>query len=368
MSKDADKAKSRIFYYDAIKVLAIYLVCLYHYNHLDCNILDGKNVGAYLNYYFYGIPSMAVPLFFMVNGALLLNKPCKLENHLRKVLYLYILVFVWSAISLVVFIPIEGTSYSLKEFLKAWFYLKQGTSNHLWFLQTLISVYLLFPILKVIYDLPQRKLLKLFSAIVFVFSFGNQLFNNLLNVAEFVLGVNHIKGDSFNLFPEINPFGNHYYAFFYFVLGGILSEKVANQENKVPARVWLISFSIASFFLFLYGVVMTKSNSVSYDTVWYGYYSIMTLAMATSAFLFFSKLNYKNELINRLLVIIGSSTLGIYFVHRFVGAMTISHFSGLILSSNLLLNLLYGCLLILGSLSMVLVLKKLPFLRKTVDV
>jgi surface polysaccharide O-acyltransferase-like enzyme len=168
MSKDT--AKSRIFYYDAIKVLAIYLVCIYHYNHLDCNILDSQNnIGAYLNYYFYGIPSMAVPLFFMVNGALLLNKPCKLENHLRKVLYLYILVFVWSAISLVVFIPIEGTSYSLKEFLKAWFYLKQGTSNHLWFLQTLISVYLIFPFLKVIYDLPQRKLLKLFSIIIFVF-------------------------------------------------------------------------------------------------------------------------------------------------------------------------------------------------------
>jgi surface polysaccharide O-acyltransferase-like enzyme len=183
-----------------------------------------------------------------------------------------------------------------------------------------------------------------------------------------MLGVNHIKDDSFNLFPIINPFGNRYYAFFYFVLGGILSEKVANGENKVSVRVSLISFSIALFSLFLYGIVMTKSNNAPYDTVWNGYYSIMTLAMATSAFLFFSKLTYNNELINRLLVIIGSSTLGIYFVHRFVGAMTISYFSGLGLSNNLVLNLLYGCLLILCSLSIVLVLKKLPFLRKVVDV
>jgi surface polysaccharide O-acyltransferase-like enzyme len=368
MYTDKDKAKNRIFYYDGIKTLAIYLVCIYHYNNLDYNIIDSRDIGVYLNYYFYGIPSMAVPLFFMVNGALLLNKSYKLESHLRKIVYLYILFFVWSAISLIVFIPIEGTSYSLKEFLTSWFYLKQGTSNHLWFLQALIAVYLLFPFLKIIYDLPQRKLLKLFSFIIFVFSFGNLFLNSVFNVVEFIFGFNYFKGDPFNLFPVINPFGNYYYAFFYFILGGIISDKVANRKNNVSIRVLLIIFSTALFLLFLYGVLMTKSNNVFYDTVWNGYDSIMTLTMSTSVFLFFSKLSYKNRIINRFLVMIGSSTLGIYFVHRFVGSVTISYFHNLILSENLVLNLLYGCLLILSSLLIVLILKRLPLLRKIVDV
>lgn len=367
MCADKNKAKNRIFYYDAIKALAIYLVCIYHYNNLDYNIIDSQDIGVYLNYYFHGISSMAVPLFFMVNGALLLNKPYKLEIHLRKVVYLYILIFVWSAISLIGFIPIEGASYSLKEFLKSWFYLKARTSDHLWFLQALVSVYLFFPFLKTIYDLPQRNLLKLFSFIIFVFSFGNLFLNSLFNIVEFIFGFNYIKNDSWNyLFPSINPFGNYYYAFFYFTLGGILSEKVVNKEANLSIRVLLIIFSSALFLLFLYGVLMTKSNNVLYDTVWNGYYSIMTLTMSTSIFLFFSKLNYKNEVINHFLVIIGSNTLGIYLIHRFVGAMTISYFCNLILSKNLVLNLLYGSLLILSSLLIVLILKKLPLLKKIV--
>lgn len=195
MLTNKEKTKNRIFYYDAIKGLAIYLVCIYHYNNLNNNILDNPNFEVYINYYFYGISSVAVPLFFMVNGALLLNKQYTLRNHLIKVVYLYTLVYVWSFVSLIIFIPIEGISYSLKEFFKAWFYLKTGTSNHLWFLQTLISVYLLFPFIKQIYDLPQRKLLKLFCLIIFIFSFGNLFLNSLINVVEFTLGFNYFKND-----------------------------------------------------------------------------------------------------------------------------------------------------------------------------
>jgi surface polysaccharide O-acyltransferase-like enzyme len=267
-----------------------------------------------------------------------------------------------------VFIPIEGNSYSLKDFFQAWFFLKQGISNHLWFLQALISVYLLFPIIKEIYDIPERKLLKLFCFIVFAFSFGNLFLNSLLNLVEFVLGLNLLKNDSFNFFPTINPFGNYYYTFFYFIAGGILSERVTNNKINVSIRVLLVSFFTALFVLFLYGVIMTASNNLVYDTVWNGYYSIMTLIMSVSTFLFFSKLTYENKKINHSLVIIGSNTLGIYLVHRFVGHVTLPYFRSLILSNSLVSNILYDFLLVLSSLLIVFILKQLPLLRKTVDI
>ncbi len=367
MNVGKSKEKSRIFYFDAIKVFAIYFLCMYHYNNLDFNIISSQNIWVYFNYYFHGIASVAVPLFFMVNGALLLNKPYKLEKHFKKLAYLYILIFVWSAITLIAFIPIEGTSYSLKEFVKSWFYFKEEINNHLWFLQALISVYLFFPFLKVIYDLPQRQLLKVLSLIIFVFSFGNFFLNNIFNVIEFIFGFNYTNSDLHNLFPMINPFGNYYYAIFYFILGGILAKKIENREINVSIKILLIVFFTALFLLFLYGIVMTLSNNVFYDTVWNSYYSIMTLIMSTSIFLFFSKFSYKNETINRFIGLIGSSTLGIYLVHRFVGAMTISSFQNLTLSKTLGLNLLYGCLLVLGSLLIVLILQKLPLLKKTVN-
>ncbi|TWH39956.1 acyltransferase [Dulcicalothrix desertica] len=363
-----EKTKSRIYYYDAIKALAIYLVCIYHYNNLNTNILDNPNFGVYINYFFYGISSIAVPLFFMVNGALLLNKSYNLRSHLKKVLYLYILVSVWSFIYSVIFIPIEGVSYSIKEFLMAWFFLKEGTSEHLWFLKALISVYLLFPFIKEFYDVPGRKLLKLFCCIVFVFSFGNLFLINLLNSAKFVFGSNYLNDNSFDFFPMVNPFGNYSYTLFYFIVGAVLSEKIKSNKINVSTKVLVTSFFTALFALFLYGVLMTVSSNTFYDTVWNGYYSIMTLIMSASTFVFFSKLTYANDKVNNCLTIIGASTLGIYLVHRFVGAVTIPYFRGLILSNGLVLNIIYGLLLVLGSLLIVLLLKKLPLLRKIVNI
>lgn len=368
MYTNAKKTKNRVFYYDAIKVLAISLVCIYHYNNLNFNILDNQNFGVYLNYYVQSISSMAVPLFFMVNGALLLNKPYKLRSHLEKVFYLYILFFVWSFISLIIFIPIEGASYSLKEFLKAWFLLKQGTSNHLWFLQALISVYLLFPFIKLIYDLPDRILLKLFCFIIFIFSFGNLFLSSLLNSVEFMFRLNYFKHDSFSFFPGINPFGNYYYALFYFVAGGVMAERIKDNKINVSIRALLASFLIALFLLFLYGILMSVSNKVLFDTVWDGNYSIMTLIMASSTFLFFSKLTYEKEKINYALAIIGSNTLGIYLIHRFVGAITLPYFRNLTLSNSLVLNILYALFLVLSSLLIVFIVKKFPLLRKTVNI
>ena len=365
---DIYKEKNRILYYDAIKALAIYLVCLYHYSNLPSNILDHHNFVNYVNYFFHGMPSMAVPLFFMVNGSLLLNKPYTLKNHLNKILYLYILVFTWSFISLIAFIPLEGQSDSLKDFIKALFYFKQGVSNHLWFLQTLISIYLLFSFIKKIYDSPQQKLLHLFCFIVFLFSFGNMFLNILVNLVEFIFGFNYFKNDSFDFFPIINPFGNYYYSFFYFIVGGILSKNISNNKIILSMKWSIISFFLALFMLFLYGLMMTVSNNVFYDTVWNGYYSIMTLVMSISTFLFFSKLSYKIEKINRFLVMISSNTLGIYLIHRFVGAATIPYFHNLILSSTLPVNILYGFFVMLNSLLIVIILKKVPLLRKTVDI
>jgi surface polysaccharide O-acyltransferase-like enzyme len=366
--KTREKAGGRVFYYDAIKFLAIFLVCIYHYNNLESNILVQPGFSVYVNYYLHGFSSMAVPLFFMVNGALLLNRSYKFENHLKKTFHLYILFYLWSAISLAIFILIDGGAYSLREFLKEVFYLKADVSNHLWFLQALISVYLLFPFIKVIYDLPQRMLLTWLCAIIFVFSFGNLFLNGLLNVASFALSYEFSRHDTFDFFPIINPFGNYFYAVFYFIAGGVLAEKVRNNEINISKVVLAVSFIAASLVLFMYGILMTVSNNAVYDTVWNGNSSIMTLIMSVSTVLFFSKLDYKNEKVNRYLVAVSSGTLGIYFVHRFVGATTLPYFKSLTLSTNLLSNILYTLILMLASLLITIILNKLPVIRKLIGI
>lgn len=84
------KPKTRIYYFDALKTISIFLVCIYHYNALNLDIINNPGLGVYINYLFYGLSSMAVPLFFMVNGALLLNRPYRLGKHIKKrFIYIY---------------------------------------------------------------------------------------------------------------------------------------------------------------------------------------------------------------------------------------------------------------------------------------
>ncbi|KAI9135305.1 acyltransferase [Acaryochloris sp. CCMEE 5410] len=367
------KPKTRIYYFDALKTISIFLVCIYHYNALNLDIINNPGLGVYINYLFYGLSSMAVPLFFMVNGALLLNRPYRLGKHIKKTIYLYILLNLWSLISLALFIPIDGATYSIKEFVSAWFLLKVHVSNHLWFLQALISVYLLFPVIKAVYDLEDNKLtLKILCFVVFIFSFGSLFLHTILNVAETVLGFNYINSNSFNFFPGLNPFNQYAYTYIYFILGGILSaqfspDKIGAKRTISLRKKSLFSFLLAWVSLFLYGVMTTVSSQSFYDTVWNGYYSMMTLVMSAACFYFLSSLSYGNKLLNSVFVVVGTSTFGIYLLHRFVGAVSIKYFQNIPFSTNLFPNLLYCLGVVAVTLLAVQVLKAIPLFRKTVD-
>ncbi|WP_249369731.1 acyltransferase [Acaryochloris marina] len=367
------KPKTRVYYFDALKTISICLVCIYHYNALNLDIINNPGLGVYINYLFYGLSSMAVPLFFMVNGALLLNRPYQLKKHIRKTIYLYVLLNLWSLISLTLFIPIEGTTYSIKEFLSSWFLLKVHVSNHLWFLQALVSVYLLFPVIKAVYDLEDNKLtLKILCFVVFIFSFGSLFLHTILNVAETVLGFNYINSNSFNFFPGINPFNQYSYAYIYFILGGVLADqfspdKIGSERTISLRRISLFSFLLAWMSLFLYGVMTTVSSQSFYDTVWNGYYSMMTLVMSAACFYFLSSLSYGNKILNSVFVVVGTSTFGIYLLHRFVGAVSIKYFQNIPFSTNLVPNLLYSFCVVAVTLLAVQVLKAIPLFRRTID-
>ncbi len=365
-------ANKRILYYDAIKTLAIFFVCFYHFNAINVDIINNHNSTTYINYFFYSIGSIAVPLFFMINGALLLNKEYNLKKHLWKTFRIYLLVVVWSFITLSVLIPICGDTYSFVDFFRSGWYLKKTRNDHLWFLMTLISIHLLFPFIKEIYDNAKHQILYLFCSIIFIFSFGNLFVNSIANVAEYILGINYLKGDDIYLFPLINPFGNpfgnYFYSILYFILGGILSKKVSQNRVKISSTLLIAIFLVSLSMLFLYGTIMFSSNKSFYDTVWNGYFSIMTLTMSLSTFLLLSKIDYNNKKINSFLKIIGANTLGIFLVHRFFGYATFPFFCKLPHSDNIFVNIIYGLIILLLSLLLSIIIKKIPIVKRVLKI
>src|SRR5467141_2314788 len=109
----------------------------------------------------------------MVNGYLLLNRPLDLRRHLLKTFRLYLLTLTWSLITVLCLIKIDGDSYSAWQFIHTVLFLKLGVNNHLWFLFALVSIYLLLPAVKVVYDHPNQRVIWWLLALIFVFSFGD---------------------------------------------------------------------------------------------------------------------------------------------------------------------------------------------------
>ena len=80
------KTSQRHLYLDILKILAIVMVCSYHFCWAGgIGFSDPLSFSVGLRRMFFGINSTCVPLFFMVNGALLLSaSACDVSRHLDR--------------------------------------------------------------------------------------------------------------------------------------------------------------------------------------------------------------------------------------------------------------------------------------------
>lgn len=359
--------KPRSHYLDTLKVGAIFLVCFYHAALLDLDVIAHHTAPVYAHFFLEAFASVAIPLFFMVNGALLLNRDLNLRRHLGKTVSLYFLIFIWGAITLYGQAIIRGEHYSPSGFVWALWELKPGRINHLWFLNAIVMIYLLLPILKEIYDSRRKAVLGWMLAMLFVFSFGNLFLNWLVNMARFlfdVQGFDLAKQDAFDFFKRINPFGGYFYAIFYFVIGGCLGKAVQEDRPRIASHRLVALLLLSWIALFSYGLMRSEQTGILYDPVWNGYYSIPTLLMAVSLFVLASRLRHENNRVNAWLTIVGANTLGIYLLHPVLIPLFEPHYRGLSIASDIFANLVYVLAILLLSLGMAIVIGKTPAIRR----
>lgn len=348
---------------DLIKCIGIYMVCFYHFNTLNFNFLEG-NMVTYFYYFIKGIFSICVALFFMVNGALMLNKELDLSKHIKKVIRLVILTYIWGVIQLIVYIPIKGDNYTIGSFINSLLSWQQGRINSLWFLQTLVCIYILFPLIKCVYDNIDKKLINYVLISIFLLTFGIVLGNMLINVLQFIKGSRGIERTFFNVFIQpFNPYKGFYsYSLVYFILGGILFKKLQFDEIYVSKIKISLLYIISLIILFSYGLLMSFANNKIYDIVWNGYDTIMALIMCICIFILCFKLENRLGRFNNIIRVIGENTLGIYLIQGLVGYALRPLY--LLLNAGLLMNIILILILMFICLGIVLVLKKIPIIKE----
>lgn len=366
------KLINRVQFIDAAKVLAIYFVIFYHSSPpLEQFLVRSDDFSTYLRYLVFGVLSTGVPLFFTINGYLLLNRPLRFWPHVTKTFRLYFLTIIWSVITTSLLIPIEGDKYSsLTDFFHAVVFLKQGGNNHLWFLFTLVSIYLFLPIFKLAYDSQDKTLLFWFLTLVFVFSFVTVLGDWCINVINCLLGHNPvvIAGGILKRRPfdsqQVNPFGGHFWAVGYFIIGGLVGQHFFKRAQAIPSWSLFLILCFGLIALWGYGLIVSPAfdGQKMFDTVWYGYNSMPGLLMTISIFLLLLRLPRIDGKMGAVVNSIGANTIGIYFLHVPLIKATKLYYKDLAVSKYMTANMGYAVAILLISWMLALALRRVPTL------
>jgi surface polysaccharide O-acyltransferase-like enzyme len=360
--------RKRIDSLDLIKAVAVFLMLVYH--GFTSPVFSGAADGIlnYFNYFFEGLLSVCVPLFFIVNGGLLLNKPLDIGKHIKKTVLIIIVTAIWDVIDIAANMFLRNEMLSAMQFVKALWTFKYGWSNHLWFMMTLVVVYIFFPVLKAAYD-SSIKSFYFFTAVIFIMTFGNTLLNMFAQIVQFILGKNFIE-NNFNFFNTLNPaYGFNGYALVYFMLGGLL---VKNREkflnNKKFTAISAVAIPVSAVLLLLYAIMQTKHFSKPWDIVWSGYDSLPTLVISVAIFIICQGYRAERKTkISKFICILSTDTLGIYLVQTVMIRVLKPAYIKTGLSGNIISDLFFAFVLLIVCLIITELLKKIPVIRKLVS-
>ena len=311
---EQNQLKTRYAHIDLLECIAIFFVVLYHCSFYNFNFFEKASIINYFIYFFRCILSSCVPLFFFVNGYLLLNRPFVLKKHLLKMIRLVILTIVWSIILVLVSIPIRQERFSIKQIILLIVDMETPWTNILWFLCALFCIYIFFPLLKATFD-NQKNAFAFFTIICAVLSLGISFGRELLSLFSIWVDLGRLNPFDTDLFNSFNPFkGMYSFSLFYFCFGGLffkIQERILSINRKKRNVCAVLCLLISMCLLFFTGVFFSCSTNLIWNVVWEGYDTIFTLGIVISIFTLC--LNYNKD--NRFIETVSINTLGIYLVH-----------------------------------------------------
>ena len=284
--------KTRNINLDLIKVLACIGVVLLHTTMIGFKDTGSWNLLAYLYY----LGTYSIPLFFMVNGYLLLGKRNITYSYiLEKVKWILITVSSWTTI--VWLLKRDFAVNPVKKIIGSM--VQKGYFFQFWFFGALILIYLCLPILKKFLNSKRSYLyiLSLLISIGLIFELTNIIIQTPLQ--SYVI-------QTFRLWTW----------FFYYILGGLIAqfdkEFIKNgfkRWMKIVAVLLLLITPVILFFLaktiyhnlfaeYFYDILFVKIVSLGV------FLTILTLSLKESKY--------------KWIVFLSNQTMGVFIVHTYV--------------------------------------------------
>ncbi|HEX8993193.1 MAG TPA: acyltransferase family protein, partial [Anaerolineales bacterium] len=247
-----------------------------------------------------GIARVGVPLFFMLSGFLLLPRMESLRSFYGKRMLKIVVPFIaWSAI----YISLECASkpgLCTRDYLLQYVLLKKSYF-HLWFLYSLIAIYFIVPLLRLM-----------------VRPGAGQTFLWYLIVLWVIFQPVRTLMDEF-LHWDINinaPLTTGFLP--YFILGYLLGEMALTRRRLVLAG---LAFALGSLITVLGTYLLTRSTG-EFNGYFYDYVTIGVMLATAGAFLLLRRLSdvgfFATERFHSFMRWVAGSTFGVYLVHILV--------------------------------------------------
>lgn len=342
----------------------MFFVVVYHCSFYNFSFFENSVIN-YFVYYLRSFLSVCIPLFFFVNGYLLFYKPFDLKKHIYKIIRLIVLTIVWSFVLVIITMLVRGEFLSIKEIFSLVLNMEFSWTNILWFLGTLVCVYVFFPLLKVVFD-SYRKIFIYFTLVCAILCLGVSFSQEIIDTVAFFLSEKHITINDIELFNIFNPFNSFTcLGLLYFCIGGLVhsyQDLILSVKTKTRNIVSVVCIFISSLFLFLLGVMYSYSNDQKWDIVWKGYNTVFTFINVNAIFVL--SLNFNKDI--KLFRLISMNTMGIYFTHIIIIRIlqqALIEYDIIKIFQSYQIDSIIAVIVILISFSISLVLKKIPILK-----
>lgn len=291
-----------------------------------------------------GIARCAVPIFFMISGALFLdvNKKMTFRNMVRHVLRLVAFLLVWAVVY-----QLANGQRELKEIIRNIIW--ANTQTHLWFVYAMIGIYLLVPLLKIFVNHASPEIIVYALALFFVFSSVGKVISSIDRLAVLDIWLQKLQPGSLSGYVG------------YFLLGYYLDQ--VDLSRKRQRMVYMLG--LAGCFITVSLVLWDCMHTNLLRERFWGY-CMPWVAASSSALFLYVKNHPPAPTVARILEEISRCSFGIYGIHfLFImifwnfGFTTFSFFGG---ASVPIITVL---VLILSYLSSKL-LSKIPIVRRIV--
>ena len=340
--------KKKVVYLEMLTIIATFCVIWLHCNgivHGFSNTLAWKQslVVEVIAYW-------AVPVFFMISGATLLNYRKKYDTKTffkKRIIKTLIPFFVWSIIVILFKYKIgyfNLSNLSISRIIDI--FLNYRMENIYWFFGALFAVYLSLPVLSLL--VKNRKILWYIVLLSFIFQ-------SLLPAICKMIGV------SWNNYLNFPLTGLGYLAFP--IIGYLLSTETLDKKK----RYIIYSLGIfAAVFRYGYIYILSMKDGVL-NKIFFDYNLFPSVLLAVAIFVFFKNINwdflYKKNFIRTLISNMSSCSFGIYLIHMIV-------INSLFYIFKLEANLVWRLIGFLGvyaiSFIIVYILKRIPIIKNIV--